>query len=81
MASHDPSESDLDSLQKLGISRRQSEVLFWLHHGKSRDEIAIILGIQPETVHTHTKRLYEKLGVGKRTVVAIMAERALANAA
>jgi LuxR family transcriptional regulator, maltose regulon positive regulatory protein len=34
--------------------------------GRSNKQIARLLGIAPETVKSHAKRIFEKLSVGKR---------------
>ena len=48
------------------LSRRESDVLFWLCQGKTNDEIGAILGIAGRTAETHALRLYPKIGVENR---------------
>ena len=48
------------------ISRRESDVLFWLSKGKTNDEIGSILGITGRTAETHALRMYPKIGVENR---------------
>lgn len=48
------------------LTGRESEVLNWLSQGKSNSEIGVILGISPNTVKNHLKRIFEKLGVTSR---------------
>lgn len=43
------------------LSSREAEILKYMALGKTREEIAIILGIGFETVRTHTKNLMVKL--------------------
>ena len=43
------------------LSAREAEILRYMAMGKTREEIAIILGIGFETVRTHTKNLITKL--------------------
>ena len=43
------------------LSAREAEILRYMAMGKTREEIAIILGIGFETVRTHTKNLMTKL--------------------
>ena len=43
------------------LSSREAEILRYMAMGKTREEIAIILGIGFETVRTHTKNLITKL--------------------
>lgn len=51
----------------LGITERESAVLMEIAAGHSGKEIARNLGLSPNTVKSHTMRLYEKLEVGRRT--------------
>ena len=51
----------------LDISERELEVLKELAAGRSNKEIAAKLKISPNTVKTHTARLFEKLGARRRT--------------
>jgi len=61
------------------LSRRESDVLFWLCQGKTNDEIGAILGIAGRTAETHALRIYPKIGVENRygaiTTVTHMAAR------
>ena len=41
--SHEP-------LQDLGLTRRQAEVLYWILHGKTNSQIAVMLRISVRTV-------------------------------
>jgi len=54
--------------EALGITEREADVLRLLAAGRSNKEIAIQLGVSPNTVKTHIARLYGKLGAGRRTV-------------
>ena len=58
---------DEKSLENLGISKREYEVLALLGTGMSNQEIADALFISQNTVKTHTSRLFEKLAVKNRT--------------
>ncbi len=49
------------------LSPREEEILRWVAEGKSNDEVAIILGMSVNTVKTHLKRSFKKLGVENRT--------------
>jgi DNA-binding CsgD family transcriptional regulator len=51
----------------LGITERESEVLREIAAGHSGKEIARRLGLSPNTVKSHTLRLYEKLEARRRT--------------
>jgi DNA-binding CsgD family transcriptional regulator len=49
------------------LSPRENEILHWVAQGKANEEIAIILALSVNTVKTHLKRCFEKLGVENRT--------------
>jgi DNA-binding CsgD family transcriptional regulator len=67
-----------EPLQRLlGLTARRAEVLLWMTQGKTSGEIAIILGLSVSTVHKHTERIFEKLGVETRTAAALQATEIL----
>ena len=53
-----------------GLSRRETEVLMMLGHGRTMREIAEQLHLSPKTVSTYRYRLFDKLGV--RTEAELM---------
>ncbi len=57
----------LNSLDLLGLSQRETEVLFWIMQGKENKAIATQLGIGKSTVRKHLESIYRKLGVQSRT--------------
>jgi ATP/maltotriose-dependent transcriptional regulator MalT len=48
------------------LSRREISIVARIGQGRSNKEIARQLGIAPETVKTHIKRIFSKLGVERR---------------
>lgn len=58
--------------ERLGLTQRQSEVLYWVSNGKSNREIAIILDMSPRTVNKHLEQVFMKLGVENRTSAAVI---------
>ncbi|MBI5774319.1 MAG: FHA domain-containing protein [Verrucomicrobia bacterium] len=56
-----------EQLERLGLTRRESEVLHWLAEGKTNPEIATILGGSPATVKKHVEHIFAKLGVDNRS--------------
>lgn len=54
-------------IEEQGLSPRELEILALLCDGLTNKEIAIRLGISPETVRTHLGHIYEKLHVQGRT--------------
>src|ERR1700710_85748 len=57
----------------LGLTSREGEVLSWLSKGKTKRDIAQILGLSPRTVDKHLEQIYAKLGVENRTAAAAVA--------
>lgn len=56
----------MEELAPLGLSPRETEILFWVVKGKTNPEIGMILGISPRTVQNHLERVYGRLGVENR---------------
>ena len=54
------------AIGSLGLTGQEMKVLEALASGRSNKEIAIALGLSPNTVKTHTANLYAKLGVASR---------------
>ncbi len=52
------------------LSRRESEVLPLLRQGHSNAQIALALHVGVETVRTHARNIYRKLGVSSRRELA-----------
>jgi DNA-binding CsgD family transcriptional regulator len=69
-------EPNMRARESLGITEREADVLKLVAAGRTNKEIAIQLGVSPNTVKTHVTRLYEKLGAGRRTA-AVRAAREL----
>ena len=59
--------SSLNSLELLGLSQRETEVLFWVMQGKDNKIIAAQLSVSSSTVRKHLESIYSKLGVRSRT--------------
>jgi DNA-binding CsgD family transcriptional regulator len=62
-----PFDGNPKALASLGISARELDVLNEIAAGLSTKEIAAKLDVSPNTVKTHTARLFEKLEVSRRT--------------
>ena len=54
-------------IAELGITPRELEILRQIASGKSTKEIAGALFVSENTVKTHTSRVFDKLGVTRRT--------------
>lgn len=62
---------------KLPLTERESEVLYWLAYGKTNKEIGEILTLSPRTVNKHLEIIFRKLSVENRTAAAAVAIRIL----
>lgn len=60
-------------LAPLGLTPRETEILFWIAQGKTSPEIATILESAPETIKRHVKNFLPKLGVETRLAAALKA--------
>ena len=60
-------------LMELGLSVRESDVLFWMSQGKSNPEICTLLDLRLTTVKKHVERILQKLSVENRTSAAAAA--------
>ncbi len=58
---------DVDALSRLGISKREQEVLDLMSKGLSNQEIADKLFVSINTIKTHSSNLFQKLEVSRRT--------------
>lgn len=63
-------------VQRERLTPRQTEVLHWLCHGKTNDEIASILGISIFTVKNHVQRIFLKLDASNRAQAVSRADSA-----
>ena len=65
---------DVERLRdNLQLTHREAEVLLWVSYGKASSDISEVLSISPRTVQKHLERIFEKLGVEKRSAAAAIA--------
>ncbi|MFA7349554.1 MAG: XrtB/PEP-CTERM-associated transcriptional regulator EpsA [Methylotenera sp.] len=57
------------------MTNRESEILQWLHMGKTNWEISSILNISPLTVKNHVQNILRKLDVQNRSQAAVKAAK------
>jgi DNA-binding NarL/FixJ family response regulator len=66
-------------LEKLGLTPREAEVLFWVAQGKMNAEIGIILDASPATIKKHVEHILEKLEAENRAAASLRAVEVLAK--
>jgi len=64
-----------------GLTPREGDVLLLLREGRSNAQIALTLQIGVETVRTHARSIYRKLGVLSRRALTALSEAAGPGAA
>jgi DNA-binding CsgD family transcriptional regulator len=74
-----------EQLEKLGLTRRESEVLYWMLEGKTDPEIAEILSqggraVSFRTINNHVASIFNKLKVHNRTGACVKAVEELRGA-
>jgi DNA-binding CsgD family transcriptional regulator len=69
----DSCQISVTSLQGLGLTQREAEVLFWVAKDKSLVEVATLLGISQGTAKKHLEHIYEKFGVQTRLSAVLYA--------
>lgn len=62
-------------LEKLSISKRELEVLELMANGLSNHEIAEKLFVSLSTIKTHSRNIFDKMGVARRTQAIDMAKK------
>lgn len=61
------------TMQLLGLTKREAEVLFLIYQDRSNPEIARVLNCSLATVKKHIEHIYSKLNVQSRTSAVLMA--------
>lgn len=59
-------DSRRQRVMRESLTRREAEVLRWVYHGKTNEEVAAILGISVFTVKNHVQRILLKLDATNR---------------
>lgn len=65
--------------REYGLSHREADILALIARGYSKPYIAERLSISDNTVRTHSKHIYEKVGIHSRVELQEMVEERLAN--
>jgi DNA-binding CsgD family transcriptional regulator len=66
-------------LHELGLTSRESEILYWVAQGKNDDVIALLCNISVRTVNKHLEHIYRKLGVESRLSAITLTRELLDN--
>ena len=69
----EPAVGDLESLEALGLTRRQAEVAFWIAQGKANDDLAIILSTSHHTIPYHVEAILARLNLATRAEIMLCA--------
>ena len=71
-----PQEPDIEALcaKAARLTRREEDVLRLLVEGRTAPQIAEELVVSPNTVKTHVRNLYRKLGINRRADLACRLE-------
>ncbi|MGB3294794.1 MAG: helix-turn-helix transcriptional regulator [Phormidesmis sp.] len=72
-----PTQFSPESLELVGLTRREAQVLFHISQGKKTPEIAVALKMKDGTVKKHIEHIYEKFDVGTRAAAVTYAFRQL----
>ena len=64
-----------EQLKSLGLSSRETEILFWLYQKKTTWEIGKILEVSPRTVEKHIENIFRKLDVNDRESLVTIARQ------
>jgi DNA-binding NarL/FixJ family response regulator len=68
-----PAETEPWPGARFALTRRESEVLLLAAEGRTTDDLARKLTVGTETIRTHLKHIYQKLGVNDRTAAVAIA--------
>jgi DNA-binding CsgD family transcriptional regulator len=71
-----PFEMNTESVQRLGLTPRELEILTLIAEGLSNREIASRLFVSENTVKTHSANLFSKLSAKRRTQAVQLAKEA-----
>lgn len=63
----------IESLRLIGLTQRESEILFWVAQGKTNAEIATVLTLSEKTIKKHLENIFKKLNVQTRAAAVMSA--------
>jgi len=56
------------------LTERENSIIEFIARGKSNKEIARALGVTPETIKTHVRRIFSKLSAASRAQAVVRAQ-------
>jgi DNA-binding NarL/FixJ family response regulator len=62
------------TLKSCRFSKREQSIIAFIADGQSNKKIARMLGVTPETVKTHVKRIFNKLSAETRAQAVVRAQ-------
>lgn len=68
-----PDFSSPQPLERLGLTKREADVLYWVAQGKGNRDTGVLLEMSEATVKRHLLHVFQKLGVETRTAAALRA--------
>lgn len=77
LATTSPDHSDLGLLDAPLLTRRETEIVYYVSTGRTNKEISDILCISPHTVKTHLYTIYKKINVSNRFQASLWAAKNL----
>ena len=72
-------EDPRNILSRMGLTKREAEVILWVSQGKQNAEVAGILGISVGTVRKHMEHILHKLQCGTRGAASEIVRRKLSE--
>ena len=69
-----PTREPAGSRSGQGLTERERSIVAFIARGQSNKEIAREIGVAPETVKTHIKRIFQKLSAETRTQAVVRAQ-------
>ncbi|MDX6689994.1 MAG: hypothetical protein QOG15_1451 [Solirubrobacteraceae bacterium] len=76
LMSRDAADPSAERARDCGLTPRETDVLLLLRQGRSNAQIALALHVGVETVRTHARGIYRKLGVSSRRALIALPQAA-----
>jgi DNA-binding CsgD family transcriptional regulator len=70
---HEETMVSKEQFSMIGLTNRESEILYWISEGKTDEVIGTLCGISQRTVQKHVEHIFQKLNVETRTAAVRVA--------